>query len=227
MRWLRKGRSLMVPLISPMSSILSMTESGPIKEAEKSNKEHEPYHVARKTETDVTSDPSTINLSDGSNNPDGVLKQRKEKRKAKHEKVMQAKYEELLKRISEQRKELVESLLESDAPFSLEDMTLFLGILRDEPDLDPEAVQQVGEIIHAYLGSLGIHGDDAKSSLEILMERISKYRSAVRGLIYRPREKRSHEERVFANETFELLEKFPESHAKPRREDSTVELSSD
>ncbi|KAK1939477.1 secreted antigen 1 [Babesia divergens] len=49
-------------------------EKEPIKEAEKSSEEHEQYPVARKTETDVTSYPSTINLSDGSKNPDGVLK---------------------------------------------------------------------------------------------------------------------------------------------------------
>ncbi|KAK1940211.1 glycosylphosphatidylinositol-anchored merozoite surface protein [Babesia divergens] len=112
-------------------------------------------------------EPSTLNLSDGSKSLDEVLKELKEKRKAEHE--------ELLKKIAEQRTELVERLSKSDAPFSLEDMTLFLGILRDEADVDPEVVQKVGEKIHTFLGNLGIHGADARSSLENLMKKIQEY----------------------------------------------------
>ncbi|KAK1937334.1 glycosylphosphatidylinositol-anchored merozoite surface protein [Babesia divergens] len=112
-------------------------------------------------------DSSTLNLSDGSKSLDEVLKELKEKRKAEHE--------ELLKKIAEQRTELVERLSKSDAPFSLEDMTLFLGILRDEADVDPEAVQKVGKKIHTFLGNLGIHGADARSSLENLMKKIQEY----------------------------------------------------
>ncbi|KAK1935527.1 hypothetical protein X943_003695, partial [Babesia divergens] len=129
--------------------------------------------------------PSTINLSDGSKSLDEVLKELKEKHQAEHE--------ELLKRISEQRKELVERLSKSDAPFSLEDMTLFLGILRDEADVNPEAVQKVGEEIHAYLGSLGIHGHDAKSSLENLMEKIMEQREYLLDLFSGPSQQHSDE----------------------------------
>ncbi|KAK1935884.1 secreted antigen 3 [Babesia divergens] len=50
-----------------------------------------------------------------------VVRQLEGKRKAKHEKLM--------KEIAEQRKELVERLSKPDTPYSLEDMTLFLGVL--------------------------------------------------------------------------------------------------
>ncbi|KAK1935536.1 erythrocyte binding protein 37.2 precursor [Babesia divergens] len=106
---------------------------------------------------------------------------------------MDAEHEELLKRIAEQRTELVERLSKSDAPFSLEDMTLFLGILRDEADVDPEAVQKVGKKMHAYLGSLGIHGEDAKSSLEKLMEKIMEQREYLLDLFYGPSQQHSYE----------------------------------
>ncbi|KAK1937980.1 secreted antigen 1 [Babesia divergens] len=175
------------------------------------SEDHEDSTVESKVIENPSHDSSTLNLSDGSKSLDEVLKELKEKRKAEHE--------ELLKRISEQRTKLVERLSKSDAPFSLEDMTLFLGILRDEADVDPEAVQKVGEEIHAYLGSLGIHGEDAKASLENLMERISKYRSAVKTLIYRPHEQPSPEELIVAGETFEILEQLPKSHAKPHAND--------
>ncbi|KAK1937686.1 hypothetical protein X943_003855 [Babesia divergens] len=151
-------------------------EREPIQETEKSNKEYEQQHVARKTETDVTSYPSTINLSGSSKNPDGSTATPSSNGAAEHEKQMQ---EKLMQEISEQRTKLVERLSKSDAPFSLEDMTLFLGILRDEADVDPEAVQKVGEKIHAYLGSLGIHGEDAKASLENLMKAIIKHNAYV------------------------------------------------
>ncbi|KAK1935298.1 hypothetical protein X943_002114, partial [Babesia divergens] len=109
MRCLRKGRSLMTILISPMIPILSMTESGPIKEAEKSNKEHEQHDVAMKTETDVTSDPSTINLPDGSNNPNGSMATPSSNGAAKD---MEAEHERLMQEISE---DLKDSPVESQA----------------------------------------------------------------------------------------------------------------
>ncbi|KAK1932188.1 secreted antigen 1 [Babesia divergens] len=113
---LRKGRSLMTILISPMIPILSMTESGPIKEAEKSNKEHEPYHVARKTKTDVTSDPSTINLPDGSKNPDGSMATPSPNGAAED---MEAEQEERLKEMQEISEDLKESPVESSSQSGL------------------------------------------------------------------------------------------------------------
>ncbi|KAK1936127.1 secreted antigen 1 [Babesia divergens] len=91
------------------------------------------------------------------------------------EEERKAKQEGRLKRIAEQSRNLVKRLSKSDATFSLEDMTIFLGILGGNADVDPEAVQQIGKRIHAYLGSLGIHGHDAKSTLENLIEKIDEY----------------------------------------------------
>ncbi|KAK1933517.1 erythrocyte binding protein 37.2 precursor [Babesia divergens] len=158
---------------------------------------------------------STINLPDGSNNPNGSMATPSSNGAAELEKVMQAEHEELLKRIAEQRTELVERLSKSDAPFSLEDMTLFLGILRDEADVDPEAVQKVGEEIHAYLGSLGIHGEDAKGSLEKLMEKIMEQREYLLDLFYGPSQQHSDE----ASEASEVDAK---SYVNSQQEDSTV-----
>ncbi|KAK1937233.1 merozoite surface protein 37/41 [Babesia divergens] len=150
-------------------------------------------------------EPSTINLSDGSKNQNGSMATPSSNGAAKD---MEADREGLLKRISEQRKELVERLSKSDAPFSLEDMKLFLGVLKDEAYVNPEAVQ-VGEKIHAYLGSLGIRGEDAKASLEKLMDKFSKYHEFVMDLFYGPIRTPSPEELIVAEETFELLEKLP------------------
>ncbi|KAK1932770.1 secreted antigen 1 [Babesia divergens] len=74
----------------------------PIKEAEKSSEEHEQHDVARKTETDVTNGPSTINLSDGSKNPDGSIATPSSNGTAKD---MEAEQEERLKEISEDLKD--------------------------------------------------------------------------------------------------------------------------
>lgn len=83
--------------------------------------------------------------------------------------------EEQLKTIAEQRKELVARLLVADAPFSFKDMTLFLAVLEDSADVDPEAIQKIGEKIHTFLGTLGIHGEDVKSSIEKLNENVHEY----------------------------------------------------
>ncbi|KAK1939110.1 hypothetical protein X943_001245 [Babesia divergens] len=126
-----------------------------------------------------------------------------------------AEHEELLKKIAEQRTELVERLSKSDAPFSFKDMRLFLGILRDEADVDPEAVQKVGEKIHTFLGNLGIHGADARSSLEILMEKIIKQREYLLDLFSGLIQQRSYE----ASEASEVDAK---SYVNSQQEDSTV-----
>ncbi|KAK1935877.1 merozoite surface protein 37/41 [Babesia divergens] len=134
--------------------------------------------------------PSTLNLSDGSNNQNGSMATPSSNGAAED---MEAEHEKLMQDIAEQRKELVERLSKSDAPFSLEDMTLFLGILRDEADVNPEAVQKIGEKMHAFLGSLGIHGEDAKASLEKLMEKIMEQREYLLDLFSGPIQQHSDE----------------------------------
>ncbi|KAK1932831.1 glycosylphosphatidylinositol-anchored merozoite surface protein [Babesia divergens] len=91
--------------------------------------------------------------------------------------------DEQLRIMAEQRKEAVERLLESDAPFSFKDMELFLGVLKKGADVDPETVKKVGEKIHAYLKSIGIHGGDVKSALETLVIKIHK---SLMDLVYGP-----------------------------------------
>ncbi|KAK1935537.1 hypothetical protein X943_002344 [Babesia divergens] len=115
----------------------------------------------------------------------------------------------------EERTKLVERLSKSDAPFSLEDMTLFLGILRDEADVDPEAVQKVGKKIHTFLGNFGIHGHDAKSSLEKLMEKIMEQREYLLDLFYGPIQQHSDE----ASEASEVGAK---SDVNPQQDGSVV-----
>ncbi|KAK1938385.1 secreted antigen 1 [Babesia divergens] len=159
------------------------------------SEDHEDSTVESKVIENPSQEPSTLNLSDGSNNPDGSMATPSSNGAAED---MEAEQEErlkekLMKEIAEQRTELVERLSKSDAPFSLEDMTLFLGILRDEADVDPEAVQKVGEEIHAYLGSLGIHGEDAKGSLEKLMEKIMEQREYLLDLFSGLIQQRSYE----------------------------------
>ncbi|KAK1936392.1 secreted antigen 1 [Babesia divergens] len=138
-----------------------------------------------------------------------------------HEKSVK---EELMQEISERRKKLVQRLLVSAAPFALVDMDLFLGMLKDNADVDPEAVQKVGEKINAFLGSLGIHGHDAKSSLEILMEKIREYHmdtSSSYGNL-------SSEERIAIKEIYEMLQEVPQSHGRPYAgECSTNEYASE
>ncbi|KAK1932156.1 hypothetical protein X943_003336 [Babesia divergens] len=154
--------------------------------------------VESKVVEDPSHGPSTINLPDGSNNPNGSMATPSSNGAAEHE--------ELLKRISEQRKELVERLSKSDAPYSLEDMRLFLGILRDEADVNPEAVQKIGEKIHTFLGNFGIHGEDAKASLTIFMEMIQEY---VMGL-FSSTKQLSNEERAAMRKTVAaILEQLP------------------
>ncbi|KAK1939098.1 secreted antigen 3 [Babesia divergens] len=85
-------------------------EKEPIKEAEKSNEEHEQHDVARKTETDVTSYPSTINLSDGSKNPDGSMATPSSNGAAED---MEAEQEERLKEMQEISEDLKDSPVES------------------------------------------------------------------------------------------------------------------
>ncbi|KAK1937246.1 glycosylphosphatidylinositol-anchored merozoite surface protein [Babesia divergens] len=106
-----------------------------------------------------------------------------EERLKKIQDQRKAEEEEMMTKIAEQRKEVVKRLLGSDAPFYLEDMEIFYDVLDRGADVNPEAVQQIGEKIHAYLGSLGIHGDDVKSSLENLMVKIHE---TVMGLMYGP-----------------------------------------
>ncbi|KAK1938579.1 secreted antigen 1 [Babesia divergens] len=185
----------------------------PIKEAEMSNEEHEQHDVARKTETDVTSDPSTINLSGSFKNPDGSTATPSSNGAAED---MEADREGLLKRISDQRKELVERLSKSDAPYSLEDMKHFYCILRDEADVNPEAVQKVGKKIHTFLGNFGIHGEDAKGSLEVFMEMMEEY---VMGL-FSSTKQLSNEERAEMRKTVaEILEQLPKSHVNTQAND--------
>ncbi|KAK1936117.1 secreted antigen 1 [Babesia divergens] len=183
-------------------------EKEPIKEAEKSNEEYEQHHVARKTETDVTSDPSTINLPDGSNNPNGSMATPSSNGAAEPEKLM--------KEIAEERKELVERLSKSDVPYSLEDMTFFYGMLKDGEYVDPEALQKIGEKIHTFLGNFGIHGEDAKASLAIFMEMIQEY---VMGLLSSTKQL-SNEERAEMRKTVaEILEQLPKSHVNTQAND--------
>ncbi|KAK1933491.1 merozoite surface protein 37/41 [Babesia divergens] len=91
--------------------------------------------------------------------------------------------DELLRMMAERRKEAVERLIESDAPFSLQDMEHFYGVLEYNDDVDPETVKKVGEKIHAYLKSIGIHGGDVKSALETLVIKIHK---SLMDLVYGP-----------------------------------------
>ncbi|KAK1937522.1 hypothetical protein X943_002528 [Babesia divergens] len=170
--------------------------------------------VESKVVEDPSHGPSTLNLSDGSNNPDGSTATpssngaAEQERKAEHEKLMQE--------IAEQRKELVERLSKSDAPYSLQDMTFFLGILRDEADVDPEAVLKIGEKIHTFLGNFGIHGEDAKASLTIFMEMIQEY---VMGL-FSSTKQLSNEERAAMRKTVaEILEQLPKSHVNTQAND--------
>ncbi|KAK1933236.1 hypothetical protein X943_002816 [Babesia divergens] len=137
------------------------------------------------------------------------------------EKQMQ---EKLMQEIAEQRKELVERLSKSDAPYSLQDMTFFLGILRDEADVDPEAVLKIGEKIHTFLGNFGIHGEDAKASLAIFMEMIQEY---VMGL-FSSTKQLSNEERAEMRKTVAaILEQLPKSYVDTQAEDSTIDLPSE
>ncbi|KAK1938586.1 secreted antigen 1 [Babesia divergens] len=84
-------------------------EKEPTKEAEKSNEEHEQHDVAMKTETDVAIGPSTINLSDGSKNPDASMATPSSNGAAED---MEAEQQERLKEISE---DLEDSTVESSS----------------------------------------------------------------------------------------------------------------
>ncbi|KAK1937958.1 secreted antigen 1 [Babesia divergens] len=90
-------------------------EKEPIKEAEKSNEEHEQHDVAMKTETDVTSDPSTINLSGSSKNPDGSMATPSSNGAAED---MEAEQEERLKEMQEISEDLKDSPVESSSELS-------------------------------------------------------------------------------------------------------------
>ncbi|KAK1936902.1 secreted antigen 1 [Babesia divergens] len=90
-------------------------EKESIKEAEKSNEEHEQHHVAKKTETDVTSYPSSINLPDGSNNPNGSMATPYSNGAAED---MEAEQEERLKEMQEISEDLKDSPVESSSTSS-------------------------------------------------------------------------------------------------------------
>ncbi|KAK1934089.1 secreted antigen 1 [Babesia divergens] len=127
--------------------------------------------------------------------------------------------EEQLKTIAEQRKELVARLLVADAPFSLKDMTLFLAVLEDSADVDPEAIQKIGEKIHTFLDTLGIHGEDVKSSIEKLKANVHGYTMDS----FYGSNKLTPEERDAVKRIFDIIKQHGQPKVKPH--DGAPEVS--